>query len=144
MCIESVLYCVFFLMIRRPPRSTRTDTLFPYTTLFRSSRVAFSQVLPDERKESATAFLHAAIAYYKRLGVAVTRVMTDNGSCYRSAAFRNACKALNLKHIRTRPYTPKTKGKAERFIQRSEARSVGKECVSTCRCRGRPYHYKHK
>ncbi len=81
------------------------------------SRVAFSQILPDEKKESAIAFLNAAIAYYKSLGVAVSRVMTDNGSCYRAHAFRDACKTRGLKHIRTRPYTPRTNGKAERFIQ---------------------------
>ncbi|MGA9581725.1 MAG: IS481 family transposase [Allosphingosinicella sp.] len=84
-----------------------------------ASRIAFSQILHDEKKESAVAFLNAAIAYYAGLGVTVTRVMTDNGSCYRSHAFRAACKALGLRHIRTRPYTPKTNGKAERFIQTS-------------------------
>jgi transposase InsO family protein len=84
-----------------------------------NSRVAFSQVLPDERKESAIAFLKAAVAYYASLGVVVLRVMTDNGSCYRSKAFRKACADLGLKHIRTRPYTPKTNGKAERFVQTS-------------------------
>jgi len=83
------------------------------------SRIAFSQILPDEKKESAINFLHAALAYYQSLGVTVERVMTDNGSCYRSFAFRNACKRLGLKHIRTKPYTPKTNGKAERFIQSS-------------------------
>jgi transposase InsO family protein len=82
-----------------------------------ASRVAFSQILPDERKESAVAFLEAALAYYAGLGVIVSRVMTDNGSCYRSKAFAGACRELGLKHIRTRPYTPKTNGKAERFIQ---------------------------
>jgi transposase InsO family protein len=84
-----------------------------------ASRIAFSQILPDEKKESAVDFLTAAVAYYAGLGVTVTRVMTDNGACYRSTAFRNACKALGLRHIRTRPYTPKTNGKAERFIQTS-------------------------
>ena len=82
-----------------------------------ASRLAFSQILPDERKESAVAFLKAAVAYYQSLGVKVARVMTDNGSCYRSKAFRKACRDLGLKHIRTRPYTPRTNGKAERFIQ---------------------------
>jgi hypothetical protein len=62
-------------------------------------------------------FLEAAVAYYKGLGVTVTRVMTDNGSCYKAFAFRDACRDLGLKHIRTKPYTPKTNGKAERFIQ---------------------------
>ena len=82
-----------------------------------ASRLAFSQVLPDEKKQSAVAFLKAAVAYYASLGVAVARVMTDNGPCYRSKAFRQACRDLGLKHIRTKPYTPKTNGKAERFIQ---------------------------
>jgi transposase InsO family protein len=81
------------------------------------SRVAFAQIMPTERKECAIAFLKAAIAYYQRLGVSIQRIMTDNGSCYLSKAFRKACKRLGLKHIYTRPYTPKTNGKAERFIQ---------------------------
>lgn len=81
------------------------------------SRVAFSQIMPDEKKESATAFLKAAVAYYKSLGITIQRVMTDNGSCYRSADFAKTSRQLKLRHIRTRPYTPKTNGKAERFIQ---------------------------
>jgi transposase InsO family protein len=81
------------------------------------SRVAFSQILPNEKAESAVPFLKAAVAYYESLGVTVTRVMTDNGSCYKAFAFQHACRDLGLKHIRTRPYTPKTNGKAERFIQ---------------------------
>jgi transposase InsO family protein len=90
---------------------------FVHVCIDDASRVAFSQILPDEKKERAVAFLAAALAYYKGLGVAVTRVMTDNGSCYRSKAFRKACADAGLKHIRTKPYTPKTNGKAERFIQ---------------------------
>jgi transposase InsO family protein len=82
-----------------------------------ASRIACSQVFPDEKKGSAVAALKAAVAYYKSLGVTVARVMTDNGACYKSHAFRDACAALGLKHIRTKPYTPKTNGKAERFIQ---------------------------
>jgi transposase InsO family protein len=83
------------------------------------SRVAFAQLMPNERKHSAVSFLKAAVAYYASLGITVERVMTDNGSCYKSFAFGRACKRLSLKHIRTRPYTPKTNGKAERFIQTS-------------------------
>ena len=83
------------------------------------SRLGFSQVLASERKEDAVAFLKAAITWYRKLGIRIERVMTDNGSCYRSRAFARACRALGLKHIRTRPYTPKTNGKAERFIQSS-------------------------
>jgi transposase InsO family protein len=81
------------------------------------SRIAFSQIKPDEKADSAVPFLEAAVAYYKSLGIKVARVMTDNGPCYKSFAFRDACTELGIKHIRTRPYTPKTNGKAERFIQ---------------------------
>jgi len=81
------------------------------------SRVAFSQIKPDEKASSAVPFLKVAVAYYKSLGVTVAHVMTDNGSCYKAFAFRDACRELGLKHIRTKPYTPKTNGKAERFIQ---------------------------
>jgi transposase InsO family protein len=84
-----------------------------------ASRVAFSRIMKSERKACAVAFLKAAVAYYKCLGVIVERVMTDNGSCYRSGAFARACRRLGIKHIRTKPYTPRTNGKAERFIQTS-------------------------
>lgn len=84
-----------------------------------ASRIAFSQIHPDEKTESAIACLKAALAYYESLGVTVRRVMTDNGACYKSFAFRDFCRARGLKHIRTKPYTPKTNGKAERFIQTS-------------------------
>jgi transposase InsO family protein len=84
-----------------------------------ASRIAFAKVMPSEKKGSAIAFLNAAIAYYESLGIKVERVMTDNGSCYKSFAFRRACKRLGLRHIRTKPYTPRTNGKAERFIQTS-------------------------
>jgi transposase InsO family protein len=90
---------------------------FVHVCIDDASRIAFSRILPDERKESAVTFLHAAVAYYENLGIKVARVMTDNGPCYQSFAFRAACKALGLRHIRTKPYTPKTNGKAERFIQ---------------------------
>ena len=90
---------------------------FVYVCIDDHSRVAFSQILPNEKASSAVPFLQAAVAYYNSLGVTVTRVMTDNGSCYKAFAFRDACRDLGLKHIRTKPYTPKTNGKAERFIQ---------------------------
>lgn len=92
---------------------------FVHVCIDDASRVAFVQVMPDERKESAVAFLEAAVAYYAKLGICIERVMTDNGSCYRSKAFRTACKRLGLRQVFTRPYTPKTNGKAERFIQTS-------------------------
>jgi len=92
---------------------------FVHVCIDDASRIAFSQILPDEKKESAVAFLRAALAYYASLGVTVTSVMTDNGACYKSFAFRDLCRELGLKHIRTKPYTPKTNGKAERFVQTS-------------------------
>jgi transposase InsO family protein len=92
---------------------------FVHVCIDDASRIAFSKVMKSERKRCAVAFLKAAIAYYASLGVTVERVMTDNGPCYKSFAFRRACKRLGLKHIRTKPYTPKTNGKAERFIQTS-------------------------
>jgi len=84
-----------------------------------ASRVAFSKIMKSERGRCAAVFLKAAVAYYKSLGITVLRVMTDNGSCYRSRTFAKACRRLNLKHIRTKHYTPRTNGKAERFIQTS-------------------------
>lgn len=84
-----------------------------------ASRLAYTEVLPDEKKESACAFLTRALTFFAAHGVSVERVMTDNGSAYRSHDFRNLCAAGGLRHIRTRPYTPRTNGKAERFIQTS-------------------------
>jgi transposase InsO family protein len=82
-----------------------------------ASRVAFVQVMVNQRKESAVAFLVTAVAYYAKLAIRIERVMTDNGSCYRSMTFRAACKRLGLRQVFTKPYTPRTNGKAERFIQ---------------------------
>lgn len=98
-------------------RSVGAGWEFVHVAIDDASRIAFSQILPDERKQSAIAFLQAAVAYYASLGVTVTCVMTDNGSCYISKAFARACRKLGLRHVRTRPYTPRTNGKAERFIQ---------------------------
>ena len=90
---------------------------FVHVCIDDTSRIALTRIMPDEKAVSAVAFLKAAVAYYKSLGVSVARVMTDNGSCYKSLAFARACRRLKIKHIRTKPYTPKTNGKAERFIQ---------------------------
>ena len=90
---------------------------FVHVCIDDASRIAFVQILPDQRKESAVAFLQAAVANFAKLGVRIERVMTDNGSCYRSKLFRAACKRLGLRQIFTKPYTPRTNGKAERFIQ---------------------------
>lgn len=90
---------------------------FVHVAIDDHSRLAFSQIYSDEKQGSAVTFLRAAIQHYRQLGVKVDRVMTDNGSCYKARAFGKACRQLGIKHIRTRPYTPQTKGKAERFIQ---------------------------
>jgi transposase InsO family protein len=84
-----------------------------------ASRLAYTELLPSLGQEDATAFLERALAWYARLGVTVERVMTDNGSAYRSKLFAQALSRAGVRHIRTRPYTPRTNGKAERFIQTS-------------------------
>ena len=82
------------------------------------SRVSFAQVLPDEKAVSCVQFLRQAVAYYASLGVRIERVMTDNGTGYKNT-FKTACDELGIRHIKTKPYTPKTNGKAERFVQTS-------------------------
>lgn len=82
------------------------------------SRVSFAQVLPDETAASCVSFLRQAVTHYAGLGVRIERVMTDNGAGYKKL-FEAACQELGIRHIRTRPYTPKTNGKAERFVQTS-------------------------
>jgi len=84
-----------------------------------ASRLAYTEILPDERQHSACAFLTRALAFFQAHGVSVERVMTDNGSAYRSHLFKSLIASAGLRHIRTRPYTPRTNGKAERFIQTS-------------------------
>jgi transposase InsO family protein len=89
-----------------PNKSRGAGWEFVHVCIDDHSRVAFSEIKPDETADSAVPFLKAAVAFYKSLGVTVTRVMTDNGSCYQSFAFRDACRDLGIKHIRTKPYTP--------------------------------------
>ena len=98
-------------------RSDGAGYEFAHVAVDDHSRVARIDILPDEKKESAIAALRRTVAYFHSLGVTVSRVMTDNGSCYRSRQFAAACRNLGIKHITTRPYTPQTNGKAERFIQ---------------------------
>jgi len=81
------------------------------------SRLAFSRMLPNQTAETAIAFLRAAVAFYAQHGIPIRRLLTDNGSCYRCRHFRAACLQLGIRHHFTRPYTPRTNGKAERFIQ---------------------------
>jgi transposase InsO family protein/transposase len=81
------------------------------------TRLAYAEVLPNEKATTAIAFLRRAIAFFQRHGIQVERVMTDNGSAYRSTMHAIACRALGIRHLRTRPYRPQTNGKAERFIR---------------------------
>ena len=82
-----------------------------------ASRVALGELLPDEQGGTAAGFLRRTVAGLRRLGVRVAAIMTDNGSCYRSRQFAKACRALGVRHLFTRPYTPRTNGKVERFIK---------------------------
>ncbi len=84
-----------------------------------ASRLAYTEVLPDEKTETVCAFTARAVAWFARHGVTVDRLMSDNGSADKSHAFRALLSGLGIRHIRTRPYTPRTNGKAERFIRAS-------------------------
>jgi len=103
--------------LRRRTRGVGWD--YVHVAIDDHSRIAFSAIHANEQGASAAAFLHAAVAYYARLGIAIRRVLTDNGPAYHSRVFARACRELGLQHRYTRPYTPRTNGKAERFIQTS-------------------------
>jgi len=81
------------------------------------SRMAFTQMLPDQKADTTIGFLNSAVEFFATHGIGVRALLTDNGSSYRSQQFRHACQQMAIKHSRTRPYTPRTNGKAERFIQ---------------------------
>jgi transposase InsO family protein len=81
------------------------------------SRLAYAEVLPDEKAVTAAAFLRRAVAFYRRYGIQVEAVLTDNGSAYIALVHATVCRRLQIKHLRTRPYRPQTNGKAERFIR---------------------------
>lgn len=91
---------------------------FVHVAVDDASRVSYAAVKPDERQETAEEFLREALAYFRRFGIRhVHRVLTDQGACYRSQRFRKACRNRGITHRFTRPYSPQTNGKAERFIQ---------------------------
>jgi transposase InsO family protein len=81
------------------------------------SRLAYAEVLPDEKAATATGFLARAVAFYARYDITVEQLLTDNGSCYRGSVHALACRRLGIRHLRTQPYRPQTNGKAERFIR---------------------------
>jgi transposase InsO family protein len=100
---------------RRSPRGGGWE--YVHVCVDDATRLAYVEVLADEKATTAIGFLRRALAFYRSHDIRVQRVMTDNGSAYRSAAHALACRALAIKHIRTRPYRPRTNGKAERFIR---------------------------
>lgn len=104
---------------RQAGRSYRAGWDFLHVCVDDASRLAYTEILPSERKEDTIAFLQRALAWLGRRGISVERVMTDNGSAYRSKLFAQALRNASARHVRTRPYTPRTNGKAERFIQTS-------------------------
>jgi transposase InsO family protein len=95
---------------------TRTGR-FAHVCVDDHSRVAYVEVLADERQETVEAFLRRAVRWFRQRGVRAERILTDNGSGYRSHVFAAACAELGLRHLMTQPYRPRTNGKAERFIQ---------------------------
>jgi transposase InsO family protein len=100
-----------------PKRLGATGWEFVHVCVDDATRLAYVEVLPDERGESAAAFLRRAVRWFASMGITVERVMSDNGSCYRSRVHAEACRELGIRHLFTQPYRPRTNGKAERFIQ---------------------------
>jgi transposase InsO family protein len=113
------------------------------------SRLAYAEVLDDETASTAAGFLHRAAAFYRRHGVTVERVLTDNGACYRGVLHAIACRQLGIRHLRTRPYRPQTNGKAERFIRTLLAgwaygAIYGSNTERTAALDGWLWHYNHR
>jgi len=104
---------------RQAGRTRKAGWDFLHVCVDDASRLAYTELLPSEGQHDTTAFLRRALDWLNHRGVAVERVMTDNGSAYRSKLFASALQEAGARHVRTRPYTPRTNGKAERFIQTS-------------------------
>ena len=113
-----------------------------------ATRLAYAEVLADEKAGTAVGFLRRALAFYASYGITVERVITDNGSAYRSAIHAIACRALGIRHLRTRPHRPQTNGKAERFIRTmlggwAYGAIYGTSTERTAALDGWLYHYNH-
>jgi transposase InsO family protein len=113
------------------------------------SRLAYAEVLDDETAASAAGFLRRAVAFYRRYGITVERVLTDNGGCYRAVLHALVCRLLGIKHLRTRPYRPQTNGKVERFIRTMLAAWAygpiyGSSRERTAALDGWLWHYNHR
>jgi transposase InsO family protein len=106
--------------LQRSPKKDGKKTVgweYVHVCVDDATRLAYAEVLADETASTAVGFLRRAVAFYRRHGITVERVMSDNGPCYRSALHALACPAMGLRHLRTRPYRPRTNGKAERLIR---------------------------
>jgi transposase InsO family protein len=101
----------------RRDRSRGAGWEFVHVAIDDASRALYAEVLADEKGATCAAFLHRALTYYRRLGMTVDQLLTDNGTGYTSHVFRQACTRERVQHLRTRPYRPCTNGKAERVIQ---------------------------
>lgn len=100
-----------------PKRLGATGWEFVHVCVDDATRLAYVEVLSDEKGATAAAFLRRAVHWFKGMGITVERVLSDNGACYRSRVHAQACRELQMRHLFTRPYRPRTNGKAERFIQ---------------------------
>ena len=112
------------------------------------SRLSYTEVMADDGKAASVAFTLRALAWFADHGVTVQRLMTDNGPAYRSKLFRQTCEALDIRHVRTRPYRPQTNGKAERFVQTALREWAYKYTYQNSEARRRAlpiwqHHYNH-
>jgi len=143
--------------LRRSPRWRDRDGVRRYRVGYECvhvcvddhSRLAYAEVLPDEKAATAIGFLRRAVRFYARYGIKVERVLTDNGSAYTSALHALACRRLGIRHLRTRPYRPQTNGKAERFIRTLLASWAygavyGSSPERTAALDGWLWHYNHR
>src|SRR6185312_1806207 len=113
------------------------------------SRLAYAEVLADEKATTAAGFLRRAVAFYRRYRIRVEAVLSDNGSCYRGVVHATACRRLKIRHLRTRPYRPQTNGKAERFIRTmlngwAYGAIYGSSRERTAALDGWLWHYNHR
>ncbi len=145
--------------VSRNHRPTRTDRDghrrltagwdYVHIAIDDATRLAYAEVLPDEKATTAIAFLRRAVAFFKRHGMSVCELLTDNGSAYISAVHAIACRALGIRHLRTRPRRPQTNGKAERFIRTmlggwAYGAIYGSSAERTAALDGWPWHYNHR
>lgn len=122
---------------------------FVHIAIDDATRLAYAEVLPDEKATTAIAFLNRAVAFFASYGITVQRLLTDNGSAYRSAAHAIACRVLGIRHLRTRPRRPQTNGKAERFIRTLQTgwaygAIYGSSRERTAALDGWLFHYNHR